>query len=216
MTAQRFPRFAVLHRTTLVSGFLRKKRSTPSRHRRCCGYQIRECPSTGHVLPQNPPLSLVVSFRSPLFSGCYGNMGTSFSPFVSSSPNIRFIFCTACPAAPFTRLSMGPHHDHPMSPRIDFKIHIHIVAALHPFRLGAHVLIQHPDKKLILIIFVIGCFYLFIGKIASQGSVSRDEDATVHGHQMRRKIDQHRFSRRIGQLLLDLPGCAGVPPRRKP
>ncbi len=30
----------------------------------------------------------------------------SISPVVSGSPNIRFMFCTACPDAPFTRLSM--------------------------------------------------------------------------------------------------------------
>src|ERR1019366_8350863 len=28
------------------------------------------------------------------------------SPAASSSPNMMFMFCTACPAAPFTRLSM--------------------------------------------------------------------------------------------------------------
>src|SRR5262249_54984696 len=35
----------------------------------------------------------------------YGFVPTSISPVFSSSPNIKFIFCTACPAAPFTRLS---------------------------------------------------------------------------------------------------------------
>ena len=38
----------------------------------------------------------------------YGNIGAWQSPIDSSSPNIRFIFCTACPAAPFTRLSIAP------------------------------------------------------------------------------------------------------------
>lgn len=31
---------------------------------------------------------------------------TSINPAVSSKPHIRFMFCTACPAAPFTRLSI--------------------------------------------------------------------------------------------------------------
>src|SRR2546421_8230983 len=36
----------------------------------------------------------------------HGFPPTSKSPARSSSPNIRFMFCTACPAAPFTRLSI--------------------------------------------------------------------------------------------------------------
>ena len=36
-----------------------------------------------------------------------GLLPVSINPVVSSSPNIRFIFCTAWPAAPLTRLSMA-------------------------------------------------------------------------------------------------------------
>ena len=35
-----------------------------------------------------------------------GNSAEPASPRPSSRPNIRFIFCSACPAAPFTRLSI--------------------------------------------------------------------------------------------------------------
>ena len=38
----------------------------------------------------------------------YGNTGGIKSPSVSGRPNNKFIFCTACPAAPFTRLSIAP------------------------------------------------------------------------------------------------------------
>lgn len=38
----------------------------------------------------------------------YGNIGTRFNPAFSSSPNIIFMFCTAWPAAPLTRLSIAP------------------------------------------------------------------------------------------------------------
>lgn len=37
----------------------------------------------------------------------YGKVGTVASPMVSSKPSIRFIFCTACPEAPLTILSMA-------------------------------------------------------------------------------------------------------------
>src|SRR6185436_1619332 len=36
----------------------------------------------------------------------HGTTGTCARPVASGSPNIRFMFCTACPAAPFTRLSI--------------------------------------------------------------------------------------------------------------
>ena len=45
---------------------------------------------------------------SPSLPKPYGNIGTNSNPSVSFNPNIRFMFCTACPAAPFTRLSMAP------------------------------------------------------------------------------------------------------------
>ena len=38
----------------------------------------------------------------------YGNTGICFSPVFSGSPNNRFMFCMACPAAPFTILSIAP------------------------------------------------------------------------------------------------------------
>src|ERR1044072_7600200 len=37
----------------------------------------------------------------------HGFVPTSFKPVVSSRPNIKFMFCTAWPAAPLTRLSMA-------------------------------------------------------------------------------------------------------------
>ena len=46
--------------------------------------------------------------KSVIFSRIYGNIGTCFSPSSSSKPNSRFMFCTACPAAPLTRLSSAP------------------------------------------------------------------------------------------------------------
>src|SRR5687768_1899112 len=36
----------------------------------------------------------------------YGTTATWSSPVVSGNPNMRFMFCTACPEAPFTRLSI--------------------------------------------------------------------------------------------------------------
>src|SRR5262249_21435401 len=36
----------------------------------------------------------------------HGNSGSCSSPVVSGRPAIRFMFCTACPEAPFTRLSI--------------------------------------------------------------------------------------------------------------
>ena len=48
-------------------------------------------------------------FHSFSFSAVfYGNIGTRSRPSLSGSPKIRFMFCTACPAAPFTRLSIAP------------------------------------------------------------------------------------------------------------
>ena len=44
---------------------------------------------------------------SSIFLQNYGYMGTRSSPARSSKPNAIFIFCTACPAAPLTRLSMA-------------------------------------------------------------------------------------------------------------
>src|SRR5215213_1190427 len=38
---------------------------------------------------------------------CYGFVPTSSRPVFSSKPNIRFMFCTAWPAAPFTKLSIA-------------------------------------------------------------------------------------------------------------
>src|SRR6478672_9895500 len=35
----------------------------------------------------------------------YGNSATCSSPVASGKPSIKFMFCTACPDAPFTRLS---------------------------------------------------------------------------------------------------------------
>ena len=40
--------------------------------------------------------------------GDYGNIGGIRSPSSSGKPMIRFMFWTACPAAPFTRLSIAP------------------------------------------------------------------------------------------------------------
>src|SRR5215210_1311666 len=37
----------------------------------------------------------------------YGFVPGSIRPVFSSNPNIKFMFCTACPAAPLTRLSMA-------------------------------------------------------------------------------------------------------------
>src|SRR5690349_13558110 len=49
-------------------------------------------------------LRLCAQFGSPCLLG-YGLLPASTRPARSSTPNIRFIFCTACPAAPLTRLS---------------------------------------------------------------------------------------------------------------
>src|SRR5260370_112647 len=40
-----------------------------------------------------------------IFQITHGFVPTSIKPVFSSNPNIKFMFCTACPAAPFTRLS---------------------------------------------------------------------------------------------------------------
>src|SRR5690348_12983756 len=55
----------------------------------------------------------------------HGLVTTSFRPVVSSRPNIKFIFCTAWPAAPFTRLSIAektticlPRAANPMSQKL--------------------------------------------------------------------------------------------------
>src|SRR5688572_4401029 len=53
---------------------------------------------------------LVRSELKPVFDldhRSHGFVPTSSKPVFSSRPNMRFMFCTACPAAPFTRLSMA-------------------------------------------------------------------------------------------------------------
>src|SRR5688500_9082282 len=42
------------------------------------------------------------------FLSHHGHSGVPSSPAVSGCPVIRFAFCTACPAAPFPRLSIAP------------------------------------------------------------------------------------------------------------
>src|SRR5690242_4458580 len=71
----------------------------------------------GHLLVRGElELILVRHDQSPDCTDClgkicviwgwfYGFVPTSRRPTVSSNPNIKFIFCTAWPAAPFTRLS---------------------------------------------------------------------------------------------------------------
>src|SRR5262249_20106478 len=44
-------------------------------------------------------------FLNAASTGRYGNSATWVSPKVSGKPSIRFMFCTAWPDAPFTRLS---------------------------------------------------------------------------------------------------------------
>src|SRR5205823_3625303 len=46
------------------------------------------------------------AFRVPQKRATYFDENLHKSPCVSGKPSIRFMFCTACPAAPFTRLSM--------------------------------------------------------------------------------------------------------------
>ena len=98
------------------------------------------------------------------------------------------MFCTACPAAPFTRLSIAPIMMIRWVLRIDLEIYVHIVAAFHPFGLGADVLIQHADELFLLIIFIVCSLHFLIGNVFFEGSVSGDEDASVHGNQMRGEV----------------------------
>src|SRR5699024_2111382 len=53
-------------------------------------------------------LSLIYhpSFLFPFNKCPYGKTGIKSIPVFSSIPSILFIFCTACPEAPFTKLSM--------------------------------------------------------------------------------------------------------------
>ena len=62
------------------------------------------------VLKRTRPVVKTLSehYKLVLVSNFYGNIGTSSSPSSSGKPNKRFIFCTACPAAPFTKLSIAP------------------------------------------------------------------------------------------------------------
>ncbi len=62
----------------------------------------------------------------PLAPTGHGDSGGIRSPRVSGSPSIRFMFWIACPAAPFTRLSIAdttttrsPPHTSPMSQKFE-------------------------------------------------------------------------------------------------
>ena len=47
------------------------------------------------------------------------------------------------------------HHDDTVRSRIDLETNIHIIAALHPFRLRADSLVKHTHELLILIVSVV-------------------------------------------------------------
>ena len=186
-----------------------KNAPRPLWNRRCCGYQIRECSihSGMYCLKiihcHHVPLLFIfhhlsgsassVSFRLALY---YGNMRNQSQALRSpSSPNIRFMFCTACPAAPFTRLSMrSHHHDSPDASRIDLKIQYPHSCFPRPiWSPGTRPWIQHADKLLIRIILIVNRLDLLVRRKTSvrlfrQGGICCRQDSAVHGHQMRRKI----------------------------
>ena len=68
-------------------------------------FSVYTC-DAGRPVPVRPWKTCRI-FR-PLKPSLYGTMGICLSPSASSNPNRRFIFCTAWPAAPFTRLSIAP------------------------------------------------------------------------------------------------------------
>ena len=63
--------------------------------------------SNGHPCKQACRCLFLFVQKSSVFV-FYGNIGTCCKPSFSGNPNIMFMFCTAWPAAPFTRLSIAP------------------------------------------------------------------------------------------------------------
>ena len=124
-------------------------------------------------------------------------------PVVSGRPMMRFMFWMACPAAPFTILSIAPI----ITMRLVLGSILKFTSAkLLPSTacLRNYVLVQNTYKIFILIILVVSGSYLFPGHFFCKGSISSYQDASVHWNQMRGEADHNRLSCCIGQLLFDL------------
>ncbi len=114
-------------------------------------------------------------------------------PCVSGNPNMRFMFCTAWPAAPFTRLSSTARTTRVS--RIERPVHgdAALVRAAHPARLGLRARRQHVDERL-------GCVALLEERleirVLRDARVDRREDAAHHRHQVRHEGEAQLAARR--------------------
>ena len=92
----------------------------------------------------------------------YGNIGTCCKPSFSGNPNIMFMFCTAWPAAPFTRLSIAPIII--ILPVLSSTLKLTSTKLLPSTHLvsGGVLFFEYSYKVFVFVVFVVYCFYFFI------------------------------------------------------
>ena len=104
----------------------------PERH--CCHSERSSChPERSEgpyvYLQKDSSGFALLSDRAGFFELCffgeiYRYNGGISSPSFSSKPNIMFMFCTAWPDAPFTRLSITEHTNYPSCPLVNRQTYI--------------------------------------------------------------------------------------------
>ena len=133
-----------------------------------------------------------------------GNRAGWSSPAVSCRPSITFMFCSAWPDAPLTRLSVALSRIARSGVLPGCTAIRQAVGAAHVARRRQALERQHPRERLALVAALeLGLQVLHIGA-RRQPDVDRGQDAAVHRHQVRREGHLDRLAGGLAQALLDL------------